>query len=95
MSDVVRAALVQAEWTGDKESMVDKNIQYALEAADQGGADPVFSGDIQHVVLLCGSGHPLLRPGRGNPERPDHSADDGSRQGNGDGVDRAHLRTCR
>ncbi|MEE8407944.1 MAG: nitrilase-related carbon-nitrogen hydrolase, partial [Acidimicrobiia bacterium] len=36
MSDVVRAALVQAEWTGEKESMVEKNVQYALEAADQG-----------------------------------------------------------
>jgi N-carbamoylputrescine amidase len=32
----VRAALVQAEWTGDKESMVDKNVAYAREAAAQG-----------------------------------------------------------
>ena len=36
MSDVVRAALVQAEWTGDKESMVKKNVEYAMEAAAQG-----------------------------------------------------------
>ncbi len=36
MSDVVRAALVQAEWTGEKESMVEKNVQYARGAADQG-----------------------------------------------------------
>ncbi|MFV1961998.1 MAG: nitrilase-related carbon-nitrogen hydrolase [Acidimicrobiia bacterium] len=35
MSDVVRAALVQAEWTGDKESMVDKNVEYARQAAAQ------------------------------------------------------------
>lgn len=33
---IVRAALVQSEWTGDKESMVDKNIGYARQAAEQG-----------------------------------------------------------
>lgn len=36
MSSTVRAALVQAEWTGDKESMVEKNIGYARDAAAQG-----------------------------------------------------------
>jgi len=36
MSNTVRAALVQAEWTGDKESMVEKNIGYARQAAGQG-----------------------------------------------------------
>jgi N-carbamoylputrescine amidase len=36
MSPVVRAALVQSEWTGDKESMVDKNVGYVREAAAQG-----------------------------------------------------------
>lgn len=33
---VVRAALVQAEWTGDKESMIEKNLGYAREAAELG-----------------------------------------------------------
>ena len=33
---LITAALVQSEWTGDKESMVDKNIDYAREAAAQG-----------------------------------------------------------
>jgi N-carbamoylputrescine amidase len=33
---VVRAALVQAEWTGDQESMIAKNEAYAHEAAEQG-----------------------------------------------------------
>lgn len=33
---MVRAALVQSEWTGDKESMVEKNIGYAHRAAEQG-----------------------------------------------------------
>ncbi|HHC07468.1 MAG TPA: acyltransferase [Actinobacteria bacterium] len=36
MHDVVRAALVQAEWTGDRESMMDKQITYARQAAAQG-----------------------------------------------------------
>ncbi len=36
MNDVVRAALVQAEWTGDRASMMDKQIGYARQAAEQG-----------------------------------------------------------
>ena len=36
MTSNVRAALVQSEWTGDKESMVEKNIGYARQAAEQG-----------------------------------------------------------
>ncbi|MXX00049.1 MAG: acyltransferase [Acidimicrobiia bacterium] len=35
-SQVVKAALVQSEWTGDQESMVEKNISYARDAAEQG-----------------------------------------------------------
>ena len=33
---VVRAALVQTDWTGDKESMIVKHEEYAREAAQQG-----------------------------------------------------------
>lgn len=33
---VVRAALVQSEWTGDKESMIEKNLDYARQAAAEG-----------------------------------------------------------
>jgi len=36
MSSIVRAALVQAEWTGDVESMVSKQMDYARRAADDG-----------------------------------------------------------
>jgi len=36
MSSIVRAALVQAEWTGDVESMIAKQIGYARDAADDG-----------------------------------------------------------
>ena len=36
MANVVRAALVQCSWTGDKQSMIDKHVAYARQAADQG-----------------------------------------------------------
>ncbi|RME84336.1 MAG: acyltransferase [Caldilineae bacterium] len=36
MSRIVRAALLQATWTGDKESMIAKHEDYARQAAEQG-----------------------------------------------------------
>ena len=36
MSRMVRAAVVQADWTGDKDSMIDKHEKYAREAAAEG-----------------------------------------------------------
>ena len=36
MARIVRAALLQAEWTGDKDSMIEKHERYAREAAKQG-----------------------------------------------------------
>src|SRR4026209_869948 len=36
MARIVRAALLQAEWTGDKESMIEKHEKYAREAAAPG-----------------------------------------------------------
>ena len=36
MARIVRAALLQADWTGDKESMIAKHEKYAREAAKQG-----------------------------------------------------------
>jgi N-carbamoylputrescine amidase len=35
-NDVVRAALVQTKWTGDKQSMIDANVKLARAAAAQG-----------------------------------------------------------
>src|ERR1035437_261929 len=35
-SDVVRAALVQTKWTGDKQSMIEANVALARKAAGQG-----------------------------------------------------------
>jgi beta-ureidopropionase len=36
MSRIVRAALLQATYTGDPESMVEKHVKYAKQAAEQG-----------------------------------------------------------
>ena len=36
MANIVRAGLTQAEWTGDKDSMVNKHIEMAKKAADDG-----------------------------------------------------------
>ncbi len=36
MVSTVRAAIVQTEWTGDKDSMIKKHITYARQAAEQG-----------------------------------------------------------
>ena len=36
MANVVRAAIVQTEWTGEKESMIQKHIDYTHQAAEQG-----------------------------------------------------------
>jgi beta-ureidopropionase len=36
VANVVRAAIVQTAWTGDKESMIERNEAYARSAAEQG-----------------------------------------------------------
>jgi len=36
MANVVRAAIVQTAWTGDKDSMLAKNVEYARQAASEG-----------------------------------------------------------
>ncbi len=36
MANTIKAAMVQAEWTGDKDSMIEKHVKYTHEAAQQG-----------------------------------------------------------
>ncbi len=36
MARIVRGALLQATWTGDKQSMIDKHVEYARKAAQAG-----------------------------------------------------------
>ena len=42
MPNVVTAALLQTDWTGDKESMIDKHEEAAREAAAQGAQEMCF-----------------------------------------------------
>ena len=51
-SNTVRAALVQSEWTGDKESMVEKNVGYARHAAEQGAQILCFQ-EIFNAPYFC------------------------------------------
>ncbi len=36
MANIVRAAIIQAEWTGDKDSMIERNVELAKQAAADG-----------------------------------------------------------
>ncbi|MBW2526772.1 MAG: acyltransferase [Deltaproteobacteria bacterium] len=52
MSHVVRAAIVQTEWTGDKESMIGKNADYARRAADDGARVMCFQ-ELFYAPYFC------------------------------------------
>ncbi|WP_432060143.1 nitrilase-related carbon-nitrogen hydrolase [Streptomyces sp. S1] len=52
MTDVVRAALVQASWTGDTESMIAKHEEYAREAARQ-GAKVIGFQEVFNAPYFC------------------------------------------
>lgn len=52
MANVVRAAIVQTEWTGDKDSMIKKNADYAREAAKQGAQVMCFQ-EIFYGPYFC------------------------------------------
>ncbi len=52
MANVVRAAIVQTEWTGDGETMVKKHIDYAHQAAEQGTKVMCFQ-EIFNTPYFC------------------------------------------
>ena len=52
MSQVVRAAIVQTEWTGDKQSMIKKNVDYARKAAEQGAQAMCFQ-ELFYAPYFC------------------------------------------
>ena len=52
MANNVRAAIVQTSWTGELESMVDKNVKYAYEAANQGTRVMCFQ-EIFNAPYFC------------------------------------------
>ena len=70
-SGVVRAAIVQAKWTGDTASMIEVHENYAREAAAAGREDHGLPGGLQRAVLLPGAGGRALPLGRAGARRPD------------------------
>ena len=67
MARIVRAALLQAEWTGDKESMIEKHEKYAREAAAAGREGDVLPGALLRPLLLPGPGSAVLQLHRAHP----------------------------
>lgn len=52
MSRVIRAAVLQTEWTGDKESMIELNEEYARKAAAQ-GAQVICFQELFYSPYFC------------------------------------------
>jgi N-carbamoylputrescine amidase len=52
MGNNVRAAIVQTAWTGELETMVEKNVKYAYEAANQGTQVMCFQ-EIFNAPYFC------------------------------------------
>src|SRR3989304_5461494 len=52
MANIVRAALVQAEWTGDQESMITKSMDLARKAAKDGAQVLCFQ-ELFYRPSLC------------------------------------------
>jgi beta-ureidopropionase len=52
MSNIVRSAILQTEWTGDSESMVDKHVKYAEQAANDGARVMCFQ-EIFNTPYFC------------------------------------------
>ncbi len=49
---IVRGALVQTTWTGDKQSMLDKHVQYVGEAA-RAGAQVMCFQELFYGPYFC------------------------------------------
>ncbi|MEX2622315.1 MAG: nitrilase-related carbon-nitrogen hydrolase [Acidimicrobiia bacterium] len=55
---IIRGALVQSQWTGDKESMIEKNLGYARQAAE-GGAQILCFQEIFTTPYFCNVQDPV------------------------------------
>ena len=73
MANIVRAALVQTTWTGDKESMIKAHEEYARQAAAPGRQGHLLPGAVLRAVLLPGAGPGVLRLRRVDPRADDRA----------------------
>ena len=90
MPRIVRGALLQASWTGDKESMIQKHEQDAHEAAKQGAQFMLFQ-ELFYGPYFCQVQDPQYYSlHRADPRRPDDQAHAGPRQ-----ADRHGRSSCR
>ncbi len=64
---VIKAAITQTTWTGDKESMLDKHEQFARDAAAAGRAGHLLPGALLRPLLRHHPGPEVLRA---TPSRP-------------------------
>ena len=69
MADVVRAALIQARWTGDKEIMT-KNAPFGSAGGRRRSQGCLLPGALLRAVLLPGPGRAVLRLHRAVPDGP-------------------------
>ena len=92
MANVVRAALVQATWTGDTESMIAKHEEHAREAARQ-GAKVIGFQEVFNAPYFCQVQEPEhYRWAEPVPDGPDRAPDAGARPRDRHGDRRAGLR---
>jgi N-carbamoylputrescine amidase len=78
MSNVIRAALVQTTWTGDKETMTKAHEEYAREASAQGARvicfQELFYGpyfcQVQDAQFYEYAESRARRPSGSRPSRP-------------------------
>ena len=57
MANIVRAALLQTDWPGTKDGMLDKHEEAAHDAKRRGRAGDLLPGAVLRPVLLPGAGH--------------------------------------
>ena len=91
MSRIVRGALLQATWTGDKESMIVKHEEYARKAADQGAQIMCFQ-ELFYGPYFCQAQDPqFFRFTRSNPRWPHYRTPAKARAGAEPRVRRFHV----
>ena len=95
MSRVVRAALVQTKWTGDKESMIDAARGVRPRRGRPGRAGHLLPGALLRPVLLPGAGgrSTTSTPSRSPTARPRALPGAGQGAGHGDGRCRCTRRS--
>ena len=92
MSRVIRAAVFQTAWTGDKESMIQVHEQAVRDAAAQGAQVLCFQELFYGPYFCQVQDQAVLRVRRADPRRPDRPALPGARQGTGHRPGAADVR---